>query len=95
VRFVLPLVKRLRGIRSFHPFSSIKGLLTTNIASTYGIEEYVRVTVQTEGGQWSVTPVFAKSSVISMLSAADGYIVIEEGAEGLEAGSKVEVHSFA
>lgn len=95
VRFVFPLAKRLRGIRSSHPFTSIKGLLTTNIASTYGIEEYVRVTVQTEAGRLAVTPVFAKSSVISMLSSADGYIVIEEGAEGIEAGSEVEVHSFA
>jgi molybdopterin molybdotransferase len=95
VKFVLPLVKRLSGIRSSNLFNSIKGILTTNIPSSYGIEEYVRVTVHREEGQLSVSPVFAKSSVISMLSAADGYIVVEEGTEGLEAGVEVEVYSFA
>jgi len=95
VRFVFPLLERLRGLSSVTPFSAIQGVLTTNVPSSYGIEEYVRVTVQPKEGEISVFPIFAKSSVISMLSRADGYIVIEEGKEGLEAGESVEVHSFA
>jgi molybdopterin molybdotransferase len=95
VRFVLPLVQRLTGDRSSNPFSAVQGQLTTNIPSSYGIEEYVRVTLKKEDGVVAATPIFAKSSVISMLSKADGYIVIEEGKEGLEAGEEVEVHSFA
>jgi molybdopterin molybdotransferase len=94
-KFVLPLVRRLTGVRSNDPFSTIRGRLTINVPSSYGIEEYVRVTVAGEDGTIAVTPLFAKSSVISMLSMADGYIVIEDGKEGLETGEEVEVHSFA
>ncbi len=41
-----------------------------------------------------VAPLYAKSSVISMLAKADGYIVVPEGREGLEADEEVEVHTF-
>ena len=43
----------------------------------------------------AVDPIFAKSSVISTLSRADGYVVIPEGKEGLEAGEEVEVLPLA
>ncbi len=96
VRFVFPLAERLRGERANgRPFLAVRGRLTTNIPSSYGIEEYVRVTVQNRAGEVAVSPVFAKSSVISMLSKADGYILVGEGKEGCEAGEEVEVYSFA
>ena len=94
-RFVLPLVRRLTGDRMSDPFLTVRGQLTINVPSSYGIEEYVRVTIAEAEGILAVTPLFAKSSVISMLSKADGYIVIEDGKEGLETGEEVEVHSFA
>lgn len=95
VRFVFPLIGRLRGLASTDPFSTIRGTLATNVPSSYGIEEYVRVTVLTKENGITVSPIFAKSSVISMLSKADGYVIVEEGKEGFEAGEEVEVHSFA
>jgi molybdopterin molybdotransferase len=95
VRFVFPLTNRLKGTVSTNPFSVIRGRLTTNIPSSYGIEEYVRVTVHKEANGVTVSPIFAKSSVISMLSKADGYMVVDEGKEGLEAGEEVEVYAFA
>jgi molybdopterin molybdotransferase len=49
------------------------------------------VRVEPEGGAARVTPIFAKSAVISTLSRADGYVVIPAGTEGLEAGDEVEV----
>ncbi len=70
------------------------GTLTTNVPSSYGIEEYVRVRLEKDGDAHMVTPVFAKSSVISSLSGAHGYIVVPEGLEGLERGEAVEVFSF-
>jgi putative molybdopterin biosynthesis protein len=42
----------------------------------------------------TVAPLYAKSSVISMLARADGYIIVPEGREGLEPGEEVEVHTF-
>ena len=37
------------------------------------------------------TPVFGLSALLSVLTAADGYIVIPEEATGLDAGSEVAV----
>ena len=92
LRFVLPLVARLRGEKEEVFPRTQAGTLTTNVPSTYGIEEYVRVTVARKENRTSVTPLFAKSSVISTLSRADGYIIVRAGKEGLEAGEEVEVY---
>jgi molybdopterin molybdotransferase len=93
VRFVLPLVRNLKGEYG-HEEKRGSGMLTTNIPSTYGIEEYVRVTVEYTDGRYYITPIFAKSSVISSLSDAAGYVVIPEGREGYEKAEEVEVHWF-
>ncbi len=95
LRFVLPLAERLKGETRTTGPCVIRGALATNVPSSYGVEEYVRVTVERDGSAFIVTPVFAKSSVISTLSKADGYFVVPEGTEGLEAGVEVEVHPLA
>ncbi len=92
MRFVQPLLTRMKGERRPGLPRTVWGTLTTNIPSAYGIEEYVRVSVERkEGPTPLVTPIFAKSSVISTLSKADGYVVVPEGQEGVEAGVEVEV----
>jgi molybdopterin molybdotransferase len=93
VRFVLALLKRMKGYEVPEEHS-IRGILSTNIPSSYGIEEYVRVLVQKNDENVSVTPLFGKSSVVSTLSKADGYVVVPEGKEGLEQGESVEVNLF-
>jgi molybdopterin molybdotransferase len=40
------------------------------------------------------SPIFGKSGAISILSRADGYIVVPEHVEGLAAGSEVFVFPF-
>ncbi len=92
LRFVRPLLARLKGEVFAPALRSLYGRLTTNVPSSYGIEEYVRVRVErVEGTMPLVTPIFAKSSVISTLSQADGYFVVPAGQEGIEAGVEVEV----
>jgi molybdopterin molybdotransferase len=95
LRFVLPLVRRLKGETREERSHAVRGRLATNVPSSYGIEEYVRVTIERAEDLVVVTPIFAKSSVISMLSRADGYFIVPEGKEGLEAGEEVEVFFFA
>ena len=85
------MVQRLRGQTPGSGERTIRGKLATNVPSSYGIEEYVRATIEKEEGSTMVRPIFAKSSVISTLSKADGYFVVPEGQEGLEAGVEVEV----
>ena len=93
VRFVLPLVRRLQGDTE-HEERITEGVLTANVPSSYGIEEYPRVTLEKTDEGYRVTPIFSKSSLISSLAQADGYIIVPEGTEGLEKGEKVEVHFF-
>ena len=93
LRFVLPLLTVLSGEKRA-PRPGIVAKLDVNVPSSHGIEEYVRVRLSQLDGARLATPLFAKSSVISMLAAADGYIVVPEGREGLEQGEDVEVHSL-
>ncbi len=93
LRFVLPMVNALRGETEARE-QIVTGRLETNVPSSYGVEEYIRVKVSSTGGSRMVAPLYAKSSVISMLAKADGYIVVPEGREGLEPGEEVEVHTF-
>jgi molybdopterin molybdotransferase len=37
------------------------------------------------------TPVFGLSALLSVLTAADGYVIVPEEATGLDAGAEVEV----
>ena len=95
LRFVLPLVARMKGETCPVRSCSVRGILGTNVPSSYGVEEYVRVKTERQEGSLVVTPIFGKSSVISTLSKADGFFVVPEGAEGLEAGVEVEVYPLA
>lgn len=92
-RFVLPLVARLQGEIDRRE-KRTTGTLTTNVPSSYGIEEYVRVTLVHDEEGCRITPLFAKSSVISSLSRASGYVIVPEGREGFEQGEEVEAFYF-
>lgn len=92
-RFVVPLIKRLQGEAEGEDRRTF-GTLTTNIPSNYGIEEYVRVTITFKEDGCKITPLFAKSSVISSLSQASGYVVVPEGREGFEMGEEVMAYYF-
>ena len=93
LRFVLPMLTALKGETDPRQ-QTVRGRLGANVPSSYGIEEYVRVKLAFVEGDWVVAPLYAKSSVISMLAKADGYIIVPEGSEGLEAGEEVEVYTF-
>jgi len=92
-RFVLPLVRRFQGETLLNG-KRTKGMLTNNIPSSYGIEEYVRVEISHDDTGCTVTPLFSKSSVISSLSQASGYVIVPEGKEGFEKGEEVVVYYF-
>lgn len=92
-RFVLPLVRRLQGETGTEE-KKTTGKLTNNIPSSYGIEEYVRVTFTYDEEGCKITPLFAKSSVISSLSRASGYVIVPEGREGFEQGDAAVAYYF-
>ena len=41
------------------------------------------------------TPLFGASALLSILTAADGYVIVPDEATGLDAGSEVDVTLYA
>lgn len=64
-------------------------ILTENISSNNGREDYVCVKTDDNG---NAAPVYGKSGLISTLCEADGYIKIDRNCEGLKKGEAVTVY---
>ena len=65
--------------------------LSCNLASAPGRSTYQPVTLRLESGEFVAEPVYGKSGMISTLTAADGYIVIDMHKEGAKKGEAVQV----
>ena len=83
-----PCIGTLRGAPL--PQKETRAALSENVSSNHGREEFICVKI-TNGEAF---PVYAKSGVISQLSAADGYIRVPRDSEGLRAGEPVTVYLF-
>ncbi len=94
LRILLPFLKKMEGEKSFLPQSAYMGILTTNVPSSLGIEEYVEITAEKRFDKIFITPIFTKSSLISTFTKAKGYIIVPEDKEGLEKDEIVEVYTF-
>lgn len=69
---------------------AFEAILTLNLKSRAGREDYVPVTFDAgTGGPPRATPIFAKSSGIVSLARADGLVVVPIDHAGLSAGSRV------
>ncbi|MBE6786448.1 MAG: molybdopterin molybdotransferase MoeA [Ruminococcaceae bacterium] len=85
---VLRLIRKLTG-EDITPFT-LTAELTKSISSNHGREELVPVILKSGKAE----PLFFKSGLVSLLCAADGYIIIPRNKEGLFEGEKVSVHPF-
>ena len=83
----VPLVRLVGGCTQPPPEASTRATLSRDLASATGRLDVVQVRVR-EG---VATPVFGLSALLSVLTVADGYIVIPEEATGLDAGTEVDV----
>ncbi len=98
--FLLPVIKRLLGLRVEHAAATCLARLTVNIASQAGREDWIAVkltlekTDAKEKREWLADPIFAKSNLIFSLVAAEGLIRIQPEVTGLAAGECVEVFLF-
>ena len=87
----MPLVRLVGGCTTAPPEPSARAKLARNVASAAGRLDVVQVTV----AAGIATPVFGLSALLSVLTAADGYIVVPEEATGLDAGTEVDVTLYA
>jgi molybdopterin molybdotransferase len=83
----VPLVWQVGGCTQPPPEASTRARLSRDLASATGRLDVVQVRVS-EG---VATPVFGLSALLSVLTVADGYIVIPEEATGLDSGTEVYV----
>ena len=83
----MDLVRLVGGCTVPPPEASTRARLARNLPSATGRLDVVQVTVRAG----VATPLFGASALLSVLTAADGYVVIPEEATGLDAGTDVDV----
>ena len=83
----VPLVRLVGGCTTPPPEPAVRARLARDLASATGRLDVVQVRVR----DGVATPVFGLSALLSVLTAADGFVVVPEEATGLDAGAEVEV----
>jgi molybdopterin molybdotransferase len=83
----VPVVRRVGGCTSPPPEPSLVARLGRQVPSRAGRLDVVQVRV----ADGVAEPVFGASALLSVLTAADGYLVVPEEATGLPAGADVQV----
>ncbi len=91
--FVKPLLSAMQG-RTNPPPETLTAKLSRQVASTLGVEEFLRVKVGSVSGNLIATPVTRGAGVLMSLVRADGVVRIPAGNEGLAAGHAVTVELF-
>jgi molybdopterin molybdotransferase len=87
----VPVIRLVGGCGVSPPEPSTRARLSRDLASATGRLDVVQVKVN----DGVAVPVFGLSALLSVLTDADGYIVIPDEATGLDAGSEVNVILYA
>lgn len=88
---VLPVVKKLQGETNVKAGHRVPAHLTRNCASAPGRDDFLRVKLHWQDGEYRAEPVLGKSGLISVITQADGVVHIPADATGLYAGDIVLV----
>lgn len=92
--FEMLLVWLKRELTCEQEKGKVPAVLSGNVPGAPGRQTLLFVELeQTEGG-YIAKPIFGKSGLMSTMTKADGYTVIEMLQEGLKSGEKVWVHTF-
>jgi molybdopterin molybdotransferase len=86
----IPLVRLVGGCTRPPAEPAVRARLARDLASATGRLDVVQVRVH----DGIATPIFGLSALLSVLTAADGYLIVPEAATGLDAGSEVEVSLY-
>ena len=68
--------------------------MKTNLASAPGKTTCLLVRLRRESDGYAAEPILGKSGLISTMTEADGYVLVDMNQEGLQAGDTVLVHRF-
>jgi molybdopterin molybdotransferase len=84
------IVRRVGGSEVDPPSATARAVLVRDLPSAAGRLDVVQVRV----GNGRAEPLFGKSALLSVLAAADGFVVVPEEVSGLFAGTDVEVELY-
>jgi len=88
--FAAPLLAELEGA-SASPRPSVRARLARKLASTMGMDDWVRVRLGRVGGALVASPLPRGAGVLTSLVRADGLLVVPADVEGHHAGAEVEL----
>lgn len=88
--FVKPVIARFLGI-PLEESEKVKAVISRQIASSMGIDEFIRVKVGAVGDRYVATPVGRGAGLLMSLVRADGIIKIPSHTEALSAGTEIDV----
>lgn len=86
--FVRPMLFKMLGAKQND--LCIYAVISQNIPSNHGREEIIPVSIK----DGTAFPVFGKSGIVSVLSRADGYIIVGRNSEGILKGQAVKTYLF-
>ncbi len=87
----MPLVRRAGGWTAQPLVGTVRATLGRDLPSAAGRLDVVQVRLS--DGRLA-EPIFGSSALLSVLTAADGYVIVPEDANGLSAGEPVEVFPY-
>ena len=93
-QFIKGIVNKLSAekIKSFPHI--IKAVLSRNLVSDKGREEYVPVSLKKDNSSYIAEPITGKSSLITTFVEADGYLIIGHYQEGLNKDDLIDVYLY-
>jgi molybdopterin molybdotransferase len=83
----MPLLRRVGGWTVEPRPGSTRARLSRDLPSAAGRLDIVQVRLRDDEAE----PIFGPSALLSVLTAADGYVIVDEDANGLSAGDAVDV----
>jgi len=87
----MPLVRRIGGWTAVPRIGAVRARLARDLPSAAGRVDVVQIRLTGEEAE----PLFGPSALLSVLTAADGYLLVAEEANGLSAGEQVDVFTYA
>ena len=92
-QLVAQAVRRLAGERQLAAASGVPAVLSRNLPSAPGRDDFVSVRLVEQGGSYVAEPILGKSGLIGVLAQADGILHIPAEKSGLYQGEKVMIQT--
>lgn len=91
--FVIPVLQMM-GRRPEKLTESVKAVISRRLVSSLKHKEYVRVKVGKVGDKFVAAPLARGAGAAMSLVRADGFCIIEQTSEGVEAGEQVNIELY-